>query len=120
MKTHGRSIHKLVPACVYDVLYTLVFVVANKLGTGQPDLLWHAARTQVLNVPALPEPEQPDADRIIGSNKGNTTNKSADRLEFAPLFKGEDDEMSVQAEDTKGQETLEEETDRQRQREMCI
>lgn len=45
MKTHGRSIHKLVPACVYDVLYTLVFVVANKLGTGQPDLLWHAGRT---------------------------------------------------------------------------
>lgn len=48
----------LIPACVYYVLYTLVFVVADKLSTGEPDLLWYTWGTQIINVPALPQAKQ--------------------------------------------------------------
>lgn len=50
---------------MYYILYTLVFVVADKLGTGEPDLLWYTRGTQILAVPARPQPEQPDTDTNI-------------------------------------------------------
>lgn len=43
---------------MYYVLYTLVFVVADKLSTGEPDLLWYTRGTQIINVPALPQAKQ--------------------------------------------------------------
>lgn len=55
----------LVPARVHYVLYTLVFVVADKLGTGESDLLWYGGGTHILTVPALPQPRQPDTDTNI-------------------------------------------------------
>lgn len=119
MQMHRQDTHKWVPvpACVYYVLYTLVFVVADKLGTGEPDLLRYIWGTQILTLPALPQPEQPDrrhkhySSSVCLNSKESTNHhdcvrKSADHLEVSPLFKRQDDEVSVQTKDPKGQETL--------------
>lgn len=55
----------LVPVCVYYVLYTLVFVVADKLSASEPDLLSFGRRTQILTVPSLPKTEQPGKHKNI-------------------------------------------------------
>lgn len=49
-----------IPASVDYVLYALIFVVADKLGTGEPDLLWYTWWTQILIVPALPQAKKPN------------------------------------------------------------
>lgn len=49
----------LIPVSVYYILYTLVFVVADKLGTGELDVLRHSRRTRIISVSVVPQAEKP-------------------------------------------------------------
>lgn len=91
---------------MYNVLHTLIFVVTDKLSAGEPDLLWHTWGAHIFTVSARQEPEQPDTN-VDSSQKGQQLiTYSTIFKDFPPLFKGNDDEVSVQSKNTKGQETL--------------
>lgn len=88
---------------MYDVLHTLIFVVTDKLGAGEPDLLWHTRGTRIFSVSTRQETEEPDRNMV---SERKTTTRAKDLLDFSPFFKGNDDEVSVQSKNTEGQETL--------------
>lgn len=98
----------LIPVSMYYVLYTLVFVVADKLGTGESDVLRHSRRTRILSVSAVPQAEKPGQHHYFRTFSKDVTKAMWNHSWSLspPLLERHNDEVFVQTKYSKWKETL--------------